>query len=279
MAFVELNQSRLNTYAKCERRFYLQYVQDEFVPSRTSVLSPEQEENVGRGDLFHRYIESAMRGLPIEPLLRIAPEPIDEWIKGALEFLSKIPIGPRYVEYTLSIPFQEALLTAKYDLLMPLEDKGVIVDWKTTGLPGISPRWQQDLQQVIFPFVLAEAAPEMGWTQITPDNIEFIHWFAAAPHEPRRFRYSQERHQRNREIMDSFFTRIGGKPRVESSFPKVPDTPQNRDSLCSRCTFMFHCERGVNPKSVRDLSSVFLEADLERIALTNADFDQYEIAY
>ncbi len=279
MAFIELNQSRLSTYARCERRFFLQYIQNEFVPSRSSMLSPEQEENVRRGDLFHRYIESVLRGLPIEPVMRIAPEPLDEWIRGALEFLSKMPNGPRFVEYTLSLPFQEAQLTAKYDLLVLLEDKGVILDWKTTGMPDLAPDWHQDLQQVIFPFVLVEAATEMGWTQITPDHVEFIYWFAAAPHEPMHFRYSQELHQRNREFLESNFTKIQEKRRVENNFSQVADTPQNRDSLCSRCTFMFHCDRGVNPKSVKDLSSVFLEADLERIALTNTDFDQFEIAY
>ncbi len=279
MPLLELNQSRLATYAKCERRFFLQYMQEEHVPSRTPRLTPEQEQRIKQGDLFHQYLERALRGLPIEDLLQRAPEPIDRWLEAALRFVAQLPTGPRLVEFTLSLPWHGIGLTAKYDLLVPHAETMVIVDWKTSERPQAASRWQRDIQHVVFPFVLAEAAPHMGWGPISPSNIEFVYWFASAPEEPLRFPYTAEQHQRNREFLESQITDLWQKTGSEHRFRQVADTPENRGTLCSHCAFMFHCERGSNPKSVRDLSSVFLKAELDRIASTDIDLDRYEIAF
>ena len=279
MTRLELNQSRLNTYAKCERRFFLQYMQDEYVPSRIPLLPPEQEERVRQGELFHQYMERAVRGLPTESLLPLIPYPIDRWMEAALRFTAQLPTGPRLVEFTLSLPFHGALLTAKYDLLVLQAEKAVIIDWKTSGRPKSTSRWQQDMQHVIFPFVLAEAAPDMGWSQITPNDIEFIYWFAGAPDEPLRFPYTLGQHRQNQEFLESHIAAVLAKSDAENGFLQVVDTPGNRESLCGHCAFMFYCERGSNPKSVRDLSNIFLEAELDRIASTDTDLDNYEVFF
>ncbi len=279
MTRLELNQSRLDTYVKCERRFFLQYIQDEHVPARTPLLTPGQEERAKQGELFHQYMEKALRGLPTESLLQLAPDPIDRWVEAALRFIAQLPTGPRLVEFTLSVPFRETLLTAKYDLLVPRGEKAVIIDWKTAGRPDSTTRWHQDMQHVVFPFVLAEAAPDMGWNRITPNDIEFIYWFAVAPEKPLRFPYTVAQHRRNREFLEHQIADILEKSGSENRFLQVADTPGNRESLCSHCAFMFHCERGNNPKSVRDLSNVFLEAERDRIASTDADLDHYEVSF
>ena len=279
MIHLELNQSRLDTYAKCERRFFLQYLCDQYVPSRSPLLPAEVEERVRQGTLFHQFIERALRGIPIEHLLQIAPEPIDGWVETALDFISRLPTGLRFTEFSLSLPFQEALLTAKYDLLVICEDKAFIIDWKTSGRPRSPSKWQQEIQHIVFPFVLAAAAPRMGWNQIKPDNIEFIYWFAVAPQETSRVPYSSGQHQQNQKFLERQVSAVLAKSNNELNFPQITDTIGNRESFCSQCTFMFHCKRGESPGSALDLSSIFLDADLERFFAAEIDLDDFEIAY
>lgn len=279
MIHLELNQSRLDTFSKCERRFFLQYLSECYVPSRAPILPAEAEERVKQGVLFHQCIERALRGVPVEPLLRVAPDPIVGWVENALKFISLLPAGPRFVEYTLSLPFQDALLTAKYDLLVVCQDKAIIVDWKTTGRPGNAGGHNLDIQRIVFPFVLAEAAPQIGWQQVEPDNIEFIYCFACGLGQTLQFPYSSKLHQQNQDFLENQITSISTRSGCESLFPKIADTPDNVDSLCSRCTFMFHCDRGDTASSVRDLSSVFQEADLDRLFSAETDLDEFEIEF
>ncbi len=281
MTRLELNQSRLNTYVKCERRFFLQYMQEEYVPSRTPLLTPAQEQKVRRGELFHQCIERAVRGVPPETFLPLLPNPVDRWIEAALDFIAQLPAGPRLVEFTVSVPLHGAVLTAQYDLLVPYAEaaKVVIVDWKTSESSASASHGPQDMQHVVFPFVLAEAAPDMGWSRITPHDIEFIYWFAGAPDEPLRFSYTPAQHQQNREILEGHIADVLAKSDAEHRFRQVADTPGNREALCGHCAFMFHCERGNHPKSVRDLSAVFLEAELDRIVSADTGLDDPEVFF
>lgn len=281
MADLELNQSRLQTYAKCQRRFFLQYMREEYVPSRAPLLPAEQEAKIRQGELFHRHVEGLMRGLDEELVLKFAPDPVGGWLNDALGFLEQLPSGDRLAEFTIALPFRGAKLTAKYDLLVVRQERALIVDWKTSEEPAKRYFLERSMQHRVFPFVLAEAAPAMGWPQVGPESIEVVYWNAGEPKAPSLFMYSQREHQGNRKFLTDRIAEIRARDRVEGSFPKVPDTPENRETLCNACAFVFHCERGDDTRERRNLASVFYEADLELAADADAgsDLDLYEIPY
>lgn len=256
---LEFNQSRLGTFQACARKFYLRHIASLPVPPRAEMLAPAHAEQVARGQLFHKYVERALKlpHLPLSALAAQAPAPIDGWLGQAGDFIATLP-PRRYVEYTLSLPFQTAVLTARYDLVAVSPERILIVDWKTSERPTPASILRRRMQHVVFPFVLTEAAPHIGWGQIVPEQVEIVYWFSATPQQPLRLRYSQDEHRTNARLLQDLVTGILAR-QGETEFPKVADTPANRERLCAWCTYMHHCERSTTLRIQVDLVRIFDE--------------------
>lgn len=257
---MEFNQSRLAVFAACERRFYLRYVANRNVPHRRDRLAAAPEQDALRqGTLFHRYMERVAAGLPAPQLIECAPSPLDGWIADAQRFIETLPAGTQQAECTVALSFQDAVLTAKYDLVVLGRDRIVIVDWKTGRRPAAAYALRQRMQHAVFPFVMAEAAAQW-YAGMAADDIELVYWFAETPEAPWRFAYSQAEHDANADRLGAMVQSIGARTR-EEDFPMLEDTPAHRAAACAHCTFMHYCDRGAAPQANTDWAVIFEEAD------------------
>ncbi len=254
-----LNQSRLEVFTKCERKFYLQYLARHYFPFRPDLPTREQAAQLAQGQLMHKYMERALKGVNLAALTRFAPTPIREWLEDAYSFADQLPRGERLVECTLSVPFGSTHLTARYDLIVVGQDGHIaIVDWKTSTEPTPASRLRQRMQHVVFPYVLVEAGLVGESGAGKPAQVEMIYWFTSDPLEPVRFRYSQTEHRQNHAILQEMVQTILART-TEEDFPKVQDSSHNRRFLCAYCSYMHHCERSATPVTSVDLDDIFEE--------------------
>ncbi len=253
------NQSRLEVFTKCARKFYLQYLAQRYFPPRHDMPTQAQATQLAQGTLMHKYMERALRGVDMAALTACAPTPIREWLEDAYLFVTQLPAGERLVECTLSMPFDDTYLTARYDLIALTQDgQATIVDWKTSANPTPAARLRQRMQHVVFPYVLVESGLLGAPSTVEPSQVEMVYWFTTDPLTPVRFAYSRAAHQQNQTQLQAMVRAIKART-TEADFPKVEDSPHNRRHLCAFCSYMQHCERGATPVTSVDLDDVFEE--------------------
>ncbi|RLT39933.1 MAG: PD-(D/E)XK nuclease family protein [Chloroflexi bacterium] len=247
------SQSSLQAYANCPRRFWLAYVEQLPWPSQETKPFDAYEEQMRLGSRFHQAILRAETGFDPELLAATLDYPLDEWFAAYRRHRpDDLPTQFVESERVLSIPFGNEngryRLAARYDLIAAErageQARAVIIDWKTTSRPTRRERLQQQLQTVVYPFVLVEASDSLPWGALSPAQVEMRYWFTAAPDAPVIFRYSADLHAANRTRLQGLLGEIlagTGQP----DFPKAPDTEQNRQHLCAYCVYRSRCDRGV----------------------------------
>lgn len=266
------SQSSLQAYVNCPRRFWLAYVEQLPWPSQETKPFDAYEEQMRLGSRFHQIIHRAETGFDPELLAAAVDYPLDEWFTAYQRHRPDgLPTQFVESERVLSIPFGNEQgrfrLAARYDLIAAERagerGRAVIVDWKTTSRPTRRTRLQEQLQTVVYPFVLVEASDALPWGPIEPDQVEMIYWFTAAPDEPVRFRYSADLHAASRSRLQGLLAAVLAGER-EADFPKVPDTEQNRRHLCAYCVYRSRCDRGVDAGDLADVDDAdFFVVDLE----------------
>ena len=201
------SQSSLQAYANCPRRFWLAYVEQLPWPALETKPFDAYEEQMRLGSRFHQAVLRAETGFDPELLASTLDYPLDEWFAAYTRYRpDDLPTQFVASEQVLSIPFGNAdgryRLAARYDLIAAErageQARAVIIDWKTTSRPTRRSRLQEQLQTVVYPFVLVEASESLPWGPLLPEQVEMRYWFTAAPDEPVVFRYSADLHAANR---------------------------------------------------------------------------------
>lgn len=266
------SQSSLQAYANCARRFWLAYVERLPWPSQETKPFDAYEEQMRLGSHFHQTVLRAESGFDPEMLAATLDYPVDEWF-AAYRRHRPADLPSQFVESerVLSIPFGNEngryRLAARYDLIAAGRTgdgaRAVIIDWKTTSRPTRRARLQEQLQTVVYPFVLVEASGSLPWGPLEPAQVEMRYWFTAAPDEPVSFRYSTDLHAANRTRLQGLLAEILAGA-GEADFPKVPDTERNRRHLCAYCVYRSRCDRGVDAGDLADVDDAdFFVVDLE----------------
>lgn len=271
------SQSSLQAYANCPRRFWLAYVERLPWPSQETKPFDAYEEQMRLGSRFHQTVLRAEAGFDADLLAAALDYPLDEWF-AAYQRHRPADLPTQFVECerVLSIPFGTEnfdtengryRLAARYDLIAAEREgeraRAVIIDWKTTRRPTRRARLQEQLQTVVYPFVLVEASGSLPWGPIEPGQVEMRYWFTAAPDEPVSFPYSADLHAANRSRLQGLLGEILAGER-EADFPKVPDTERNRRHLCAYCVYRSRCDRGVDAGDLADVDDAdFFVVDLE----------------
>ncbi|RIK53582.1 MAG: hypothetical protein DCC57_08130 [Chloroflexi bacterium] len=285
------SQSSLQAYTDCPRRFWLTYV--ERLPWPAAEASPVQDhERLMRlGDQYHRLVQRAELGLDLDELAQELPAPLDGWFDAYRAYRPADLAGARVeVECNLSIHLEieqtahatPVRLAAKYDLIAATQDgRFIIVDWKTGHRRADPVHLQRRLQSVVYPFVLVEAAPYLGWGPIAPEQVEMRYWFTAAPTQPAVFPYGSFQHAANRQRIAGLVAAIlAGHSRDD--FPLAPDSEATRRRLCRFCTYRSRCNRGIEAGDLNDLSDLDNTGDVEDLipetAARSLDFGMDEIA-
>ena len=152
------SQASLQDYSDCARRFQLRYLRQLAWPAPQVEPIQENEQHIRRGERFHRLVQQALLGVPLEPLAEAAaadPDPdLLIWWENFNRLLPTLLTGERHVEMLLSAPTGRHRISAKYDLIQtfPDEKRAVIWDWKTSqsnirGAHG----WKNDCRPASIP--------------------------------------------------------------------------------------------------------------------------------
>jgi hypothetical protein len=260
-------QSSLQAYTDCARRFWLAYIEQLPWPAVEASPVHEHEELMRRGQRFHRLVERTEIGMdPEQVAAQIDPAADPNMAAQYAAYLEHrprdLPQQVREVEVVLSTVLQLGgsgdqsdfvRLAAQYDLIAA-EQGGpvVIVDWKTGKRAAARPRLQEQMQSLVYPFVLVEASAGLPWGPVRPEQVEMRYWFTAAPAKPVTLRYDGTQHDHVRvRLRNQIAAILAGKG--EEDFPKVEDTPANRKRFCNFCVYRSRCNRGATAGDVDEL--------------------------
>jgi predicted RecB family nuclease len=260
------SQSSLSDYTACARRFELRYLQRLQWPAVESEPLAEREHHMRQGDQFHRLVQQHQLGVPVEALNRTAMDDLlRRWWTNYLnaDLHTSLP-AKRKPEITLSVPLAGQRLVAKYDLLAVAPgDRAVIVDWKTSRRQPNRRELEQQLQTVVYRYVLVEAGTALnGGQPLAAEQVEMVYWFAEharAEYLP----YSAEQHAADRDLLTGLIQEI----ELRQHFELTED--QRR---CRFCVYRSLCERGVRAGDAgEDRPDSGDEPDLDEL---DFDFDQ-----
>lgn len=260
------DQSKLQDFADCPRRFYLKYVRQLHYPAPESDPLRDFEQHMERGKQFHHLVHQHQIGLAEEALADTIPDDTVGawWDNYRAHALTDLP-PRRFPEITLSAPLAGRRLIAKYDLIA-IDSRAVIVDWKTSTNRPKRARLERRLQTIVYPYVLAQAGTFLNSGQpIPPEAITMIYWFAEYPQEPEIFTYSAAQFTADGDYLATLAADI--LARAESDFELTADV--NR---CKFCTYRSLCDRGTKAGNLLTIDSddesddFDIDLDLDQIA-------------
>jgi hypothetical protein len=270
------NQSNLQDYVECQRRFQLRYLFRLAWPAIEVEPFLEFEHLLEQGMQFHKIVRQHLAGIPesqIEQSLGDNEEMLFYWSNymhslkdGILRQIFQ-DADKHFEELIISIPMNEFRLIAKYDVLIIHPDgKLTILDWKTShNLP--KRKWLADrLQTHIYPFVLAHriAGLTIG-DRVDPDQVEMIYWFTNQPEQPVHYDYNEQESQADGQLLGNLISTISQK--TEPEFRLTPDVKR-----CLFCTYRSLCDRGVGPGNLHHLEQwQDMEPSTENVTL---DYEQ-----
>lgn len=207
---LRLSQGHLQLLETCPPQFQRLYLEQLNAP-----ISPEQQEKLDWGNRFHRLMQQRELGLPLEKLLSQSPD-LAAAFSALIESVPALqtPSPPpgqcptdasRSPEHSLTLPWQNYLLTVIYDLLVTEPDRAEILDWKTYLLPQQPEKILLSWQTKLYLYVLAETSA------YEPEQLSMTYWFVRLPQRPQSLTlaYSQQKHAETRRSLDHLLTQLG----------------------------------------------------------------------
>ncbi len=267
------SQGSLQALADCLRLFQLRYIQRVAWPAPLAEPLDDYEDLQIQGQTFHHMVHQSVLGIPAERLTKSAgsnPRLAGWWSNfqvNAPDFHGYT----RYPEISLSTPFDNFRLVAKFDLLAidlspsgyapPSQAKATIFDWKTNRKRP-KRAWQADkLQSRVYPYTLVKASQSILGFPLLPEQVEMVYWFANFPTAPMTFKYDQEKFQSDETTIRGLIAIA-----LELGSQEAPKTDQEK--RCRFCVYRSLCDRGANAASLSDDSDIVF--DLEPV--TDSDF-------
>ena len=244
----QFSQSSLQDLADCARRFQLRHVERLAWPAPGAEPAAVWERRAQAGDRFHRLVQQALLGLPVERAAAVDEQLRDWWER----FCATAPAfwgggarpapGRFCCEVELGRPLGAFRLGARYDLVVWGPDgRLVIVDWKTAGRKPPRSTLAARLQTRVYPWVLAAAGGELTrGAPPAPDQIEMVYWFAEAPDEPERFQYAAAQQQQDGVYLASLV-------KATENLDPASDLRTTDLAHCRYCVYRARCERGGHP--------------------------------
>lgn len=237
----QFNQSNLQDYVDCRRRFQLRHLLKVAWPSVEVEPALEHERRMRQGADFHRMIHQSLLGIPGDRLLRGVLEPeLEIWWDNFLAYGMQDVQGEAIPEVLLSTMVGKYRLLAKFDLIAFHDDgRIVIVDWKTTLKRPSRNALMDRMQTKIYPYLLVRAGSHVAKSDgITPEQIEMVYWFAEFPQEPERFKYDSQKFEQDEGEVTKIIDEIASLN--EDQFYLT-----EREQICTSCQYRSLCQRGV----------------------------------
>lgn len=231
-------QQSLKTFDSCPLKFRKRYLEnlkwDSF-----------PDENIRRrlemGNDFHLLAFRYFLGIDEDmDSLNEKNDELDIWLQSLKK---SFPINPGYryyPEYKIRMAEDYIRLEANYDLIIVKEDEIEVWDWKTRSeKPGVKStnnkrNFRDSLQTLVYMFVLKEQVKLVAGREIDYGNISMFYWQPDSPHILEEIKYSKEKHQLAREIIQNKIKNIVGYD--YSTFDKVLYAKH-----CKYCEFNWFC--------------------------------------
>jgi hypothetical protein len=165
---IALSRGKLAAFQACPRRFYLRYQRQMAWPAPP--LDGTTAVAIQQGAQFHQLLQRRFLDLPLADDLA-ADEQLADWHAIFQRHGPKLPPdGRRYVEFTLTAPLGDCLLTGRFDLLLLTADRAHIYDWKTERRPRAAVALREDLQTRLYLALLYEGAAALDVDSAAGEN-------------------------------------------------------------------------------------------------------------
>jgi CRISPR/Cas system-associated exonuclease Cas4 (RecB family) len=271
------NQSNLQDYVECQRRFQLRHIHHLAWPAVEAEPFLALERMMDQGSWFHQIVHQHLAGIPESQLEQTIgdDEVMETWWMNFIHslrdgYLSRTfsnDVDVKYFpEITLSTTLGGFRLIAKYDLVIYKSDGSIfIIDWKTSKTHPKRIWLSERIQTHVYPYVLIQASASItGNDLIDPNKVEMAYWFTNQPEQPEIFRYNNQVAESDRKLLVNLIASI-----CQKSEPVFPLTPDERH--CLFCSYRSLCNRGIKPGDINDIEEWQGSSVPEDISL---DFEQ-----
>jgi len=228
-------QQNLQDYKDCAYRFYLKNILNIDWPAVESEPIREQEALMLLGTRFHLLCQQYFSGIPANVLSAQITQPeLIEWWQNFLQLDLHPAPGSYSVEKLNFIPFAGYRLAAKIDLLLKVENKLFIYDWKTSQHQPKRQTLLSRMQSKVYPLVISNLATNQN---LSPESIDMVYWYPAFSQSPVRFAYSSTQKKADQIELELLVEEISSKGK--EAFRKTDNL-----KACSFCRFRSLCDRG-----------------------------------
>jgi CRISPR/Cas system-associated exonuclease Cas4 (RecB family) len=270
----DFTQSNLQDYVDCPYRFYLRYIKHTKWLALMVDDAHDFEKRTQAGARFHRLVQQYFSGVPEERINQfVNADPLPELAIWWDNFLSDIPsklLGVQLVERVLSTHLTGYRLLAKYDMILIMDQKGLIIfDWKTSSKKPHKQRLLQKIQTRLYRYILVQAGAALKIDDIVPSQVTMTYWFASFPQTPISLPYDQESFEKD----EVFFTRLIEEIRdnKESDFSRTSDTRK-----CRYCVYRSHCDRGVKAGDLGSFEDFDLAGEQDELDIDFENIQEIE---
>ena len=262
---LQLNQSNLQDYLDCPRRFQLKVIEGLSLPAAYSEPIEIFEKATQLGNRFHLVCQQFFSG--IDPVLlenSLSDPDLQTMWDNFLPYGESLLKYRLYPEPLLSISFLGHKLIAKYDLIVELNpEQYLIIDWKTSAKKSPRSKLEKRLQTHLYPFIFNQAGndlfPEIS---ISPAFIEMHYWYPLASEHEEVFPYSDDKNAKAKKDLEQILSKINNSISEGADFLLTDDK-----TTCQYCVFRSICNRGTKAGPVGK------SPPIEHEDLTNVQFD------
>ena len=244
------SQTAIKTYLTCPLDFRSRYIDKLIWPSEYN-KTEKQQQQIERGQIFHTLANRYFLGIGSQEKVGLEAE-AREYLERLQAYLP-LEDGVRYLpEYELRLNQDGIRLMAKFDLLYIDNENGqvIIYDWKTGDNKPEASYYQNDLQTILYQFILVEAGERYLPVDFELKDLKMIYWNPNFPEAELEVEYSKEQHQENKNYLYNIIEEI-----LELEYAEYAElTPGDK---CYRCNYRPICE-GEQPEE-----SQVVEDDLD----------------
>jgi len=265
---LQLNQSNLQDFLDCPRRFQLKVIEKTVWPAAVAEPLSMAEQSILLGNQFHRICQQYFSGLDPEIISdHIFDSALRTMWQNFLPFGEQL-IGKFYrVENIISMPFLNHKLVAKFDLILQINNQVYIIyDWKTSSKKPSRTDISQRVQTLLYPFIFTESGHKLfQFDNIPVEDVSMHYWYPLCSDPEEVFPYSSSEHERIFSFLSDTINKINLLIEADELFPLTEDL-----SKCQRCVFRAICQRGSRGVPLDPIT----EIDQEDLSNTHFDLNQ-----
>ena len=267
---LKLNQSNIQDFLDCPRRFQLKVIEGLSLPAAYSEPIEYFEKATLLGNRFHLICQQFFSG--IDPVLlenSFSDPDLQTMWDNFLPYGESLLQYRLYPEQLLSISFFGHKLIAKYDLVVEINsEQYLIIDWKTAAKKSSSSKLDKRLQTHLYPYVFSQSGNDLfPENSISPGFIEMHYWYPLASDHEEVFPYSDNKNSHFNLYLEEIISKINTHISSGIEFPLTDDK-----STCQYCVFRSLCNRGTSAGPIENSLSI------ENEDLINIQFDMDQVS-